>query len=398
MGGICLKKSAPPPPPAFRNFAPGRGNIMPEVIYENHLKSAYSVGAEGERLAITETSFYRLSAETAGLIEELPPDGPSALFLKCLSDLGLNAPEEIFRHLVAIGALTEKRHQTGPKAVLKRILNPRIQIITPQVQERALSFLGVTLPADKNRWAWLLAGLSLAGLLWGSFLALAGSQKAIPAQLTGHPDWIQVFLLALAAGLAHELGHSFATAAAGIGLRPVGFSVYLIFPVFYTNVSGIETVPFRDKALIDCGGFIFQGIFLLLLLIAASLTGNFLFAEAARWIMVLVFFNLNPFFKTDGYWLYKDLQASFAKNPSAKIVHIVYLAAFTAFSVYFLWRLGIGLSGIPDRLARIAGSPGNLLSRGYSTALWGYFLTMGFIASLRRFQEIHQEWKEVKNA
>jgi len=371
---------------------------MSEVIYENHLKSAYSVGAEGERLAITETSFYRLSNETAGLIEELPASGPRGLFLKHLSELGLNAPEEILRHLVAIGALTEKKHRTGPRAILKKILNPRFQIIAPRIQESVLSFLGVNLPADKNRWASILAGLSLAGLLWGSFLALAGDPKAIPTPLTGPHDLIYVFLLALAGSMTHELGHSFAAAAAGIGLRPVGFSVYLIFPVFYTNVSGVDTVPLRDKALVDCGGFIFQGIFLLLLLIAASLTGNFIFAEAARCIMVLVLFNLNPFFKTDAYWLYKDLQTAFAKNPSVKIVHLVYLAAFTAFSVYFLWRLGIGLSGIPDRLARIAGSPGNLFSRGYSTALWGYFLIMGFIASLRRFQEIHQEWKEAKNA
>jgi hypothetical protein len=369
---------------------------MPEVIYENHLKSAYLVSTEGELLAITETSFYHLSDETARLIEELPTDGPRGMFLKHLSDLGLNAPEDIFSRLLGIGALTEKRSQS-PKAILKRILNPRIQIITPQIQEITLSFLGVNLLAGKKRWASILAWISLAGLLWGSFLALAGNQKAIPTPLTGHLDWIHVFLLALAGSLAHELGHSFAAAAAGIGLRPVGLSVYLVFPVFYTNVSGIETVPFQDKALIDCGGFIFQGIFLLLLLLAASLTGNFLFAEAVRWIMVLVFFNLNPFFRTDGYWLYKDLQTSFEKNRLAKIVHIVYFAAFTAFSVYFLWRLGIGLSGISDRLASISNSPGDLFSRGYSTALWGYFLIMGFIASLRRFQEIHREWEEVRN-
>jgi hypothetical protein len=367
---------------------------MPEVIYANHLKSAYTVGREGERLAITETSFYRLSAETAGLIEELPAEGPRALFLKHLSELGLNAPEQIFNHLAAIGALKEK-YRPGPKSVLKRLLNPRVQIITPQIQEKALSFLGVTLPGDTKRWASILAGLALVGLLWGSFLALAGNQ-ALPARLTGRPDLICVFLLMLAGGLAHELGHSFAAAGAGIGLRPIGLSVYLIFPVFYTNVSGIETVPLRDKALIDCGGFISQGIFLLLLLLAASLTGAFVFAEAARWIMVLVFFNLNPFFKTDGYWLYKDLQNSFAKNRPARILHAVYFAAFTAFSVYFLWRLGLGLTGIPNRLARAAGSPDNLFSRGYSTVLWGYFLIMGFMASLRRFQEIRLEWKEVR--
>lgn len=368
---------------------------MSKVVYENHLKFAYSVSSEGKRLAITATSFYRLTEETSGLIEELPADGHRDLFLKCLSELGLNAPEEIFNRLVVIGALTEKR-RPSPRAIFKGIFNPRIQIITPQIQERFLSLFGVDLKAGINRRVVILAGISLAGLLWGSFLALVGHQKAIPTLLTGHPHWAHVFLLALAGGLVHELGHSFAAAASGIGLRPVGLSVYLIFPAFYTNVSGIETVPLRNKTIIDCGGFLFQGIFLFLLLITASLTGFFLFAEASRWIMVLVFFNLNPFFKTDGYWLYKDLQAAFVKNRAIRIVHIVYFAAFTAFSAYFLWRLGVGLSGIPERLAGITNSPENLFSRGYSTALWGYFLIMGFIASLRRFQEIRQEWDEIK--
>lgn len=370
---------------------------MSEATYENHLKSAYSVSAEGTRFAITSTSFYRLTDETAVLLNELPDRGPRQLFLKHLSELGLNTPEEIFNRLVAIGALAEIRKR-GPRTIVKRILNPRIQIITPQIQERILSFFGVDLKAGMSRWILILSVISLAGVLWGSFLAMAGNQKAIPTPLTGHPVWTHVFLLALTGGLVHELGHSFAAAAAGIGLRPIGLSVYLVFPVFYTNVSGIETVTPRKKALIDCGGFLFQGIFLLLLLITASLTGYYLFAEAVRWIMVLVFFNLNPFFKTDGYWLYKDLQTTFAKKPVAKVIHLVYFAAFTIFSVYFLWRLSGALSGIPGRLARLTSSPENLFSRGYSTALWVYFLIMGFIASLRRFQEIRQEWKDIANS
>ena len=159
---------------------------MPEVIYENHLKSAYSVSAEGKRFAITETSFYRLSDETAGLIEELPVYGPRGLFLKRLSGLGLNAPEEIFGRLVEIGALTEKRRR-GLKAVFKGILSPRIQIITPRIQESALSFFGVDLPVGKNRWASILAGISLAGLLWGGISRPGREPEGNPDTADGAP-------------------------------------------------------------------------------------------------------------------------------------------------------------------------------------------------------------------
>jgi hypothetical protein len=368
---------------------------QPEIVYENPLRSAYQVSANGGRFAVTATSFYRLSDETAVLIEELPASGPRNAYLKHLAELGLNAPEEIFGHLVLIGAIRKKRKAT-PWTIVKRILSPRIQIISPRVLSRALSFLGADLPAYGKRWTPVLVWISLTGLLWGSFLALAGSHRAIPTPLIGRPDWPLVFLLALSSSLVHELGHSFAAAAAGIGLRPVGLSVYLIFPSFYTNVSGIDGLPLRDRTLIDCGGFIFQGIFLLLLLIAASITGNPLFAETARWIMALIFFNLNPFLKTDGYWLYKDLQAEFTNSRAAKIAHIVYCAAFIAFSAYFLWRLGARLSGIPGRLAGITGPADGLISRVSSTALWGYFLVMGFVASLRRFQEIRKELSSLR--
>ncbi len=366
---------------------------MSEVVYENHLKHAYSVKSEGERLIITSTSFYQLSEETAWLIAELPDNGSEDLYFRHLAGLGLSEPRKIFDRLISIKALIEKRGHSLV-TIFKRILNPKIQIIPPQIQERFLSYFGFDLKAGISRGILILAGVSLTGLFWGSFLALAGPEKAIPVSLTGHPNWLHVFLLALAGSLIHELGHSLMAAASGIGLRPIGLSIYLVFPVFYTNVSGIEKVSVWKKALIDCGGFIFQGIFLFLLLMCASLTGSYLFAEASRWIMVLVFFNLNPFFRTDGYWLYKDFSSRFEENRWAQAVHIFYFAAFTMFSACFLWRVGIKIAGVSDKLIEGIHSPRDFFSQSYMIMIWAYFLIMGFVGSLRRFQEIRQEWNE----
>lgn len=373
----------------------GRHYTMPEVAYENHLKSAYSLESGESRLVITRTSFYRLSGETAWLISELPASGSEESYLASLSNLGLNEPRRIFERLKEIGALTTKSGP-GQTPVFRRLLNPKFQLIGPQTQERFLAFFGIDLKTALERGLPLLALISSIGILWGSFLALAGPRLAIPAPLAGHPNWPHVFLLALASGLAHELGHSWAAAAAGIGLRPIGLSVYLVFPVFYANVSGIETVPFRKKALIDCGGFLFQGVFVFLLLAAASLTGSYMFAEAARWIMALVFFNLNPFFRTDAYWLYKDFSSLFKGDRLARMAHILYCAAFIVFSAYFLWRLGLRLAAIPGELSGLAGSHENLFTRGYSALILIYFLLMGFIGSLRRFREIRHELNEMK--
>lgn len=368
---------------------------MAEVVYENHLKNAYSVKPEGKRFVITSTSFYQLSEETAWLIGELPDKGSEDLYFTHLASLGLNDPRKIFGRLVTIKVLIEKRRQSMA-TIFKRITNPKVQILAPKTQEKLISYFIRDIKADISRWILVLSIVSLTGIFWGAFLVLAGTEKAIPALLTGHPNWMQVFLLALASSLVHELGHSFMVAASDIGLRPIGLSIYLVFPAFYTNVSGIEKVSLRQKMLINCGGFLFQGIFLFLLLISASLTGSYLFAEASRWIMVLVLLNLNPFLRTDGYWIYKDLRSRFKVIYWAQAVHILYLAGYIIFSVYFLWRVGASFVSVSDRLTNIINSPSDFLSQGYMAVVWAYFLVMAFIGSLRRFQEIRQEWNEIE--
>lgn len=368
---------------------------MAEVVYENHLKHSYSVKPEGKRYVITNTSFYKLSEETAWLIEELPDNGTEDLYFTHLASLGLNDPRKIFDRLITIKVLVEKeRHSLA--TISKRIFNPKIQILSPQTQEKLISYFRCDIKADISRLIFALSVVSLTGIFWGAFLVLAGTENAIPTLLTGQPNWIQVFLLALAGSLIHELGHSFMAASSGIGLRPIGFSIYLIFPVFYTNVSGIENVSLRQKMLINCGGFLFQGIFLFLLLISASLTGRYLFVEASRWIMVLLLLNLNPFLRTDGYWIYKDFRSRFKVIHWAQAVHILYLAGYIIFSVYFLWRVSASFISVSDKLSNLVSSPMDFFSKGYMAVVWAYFLLMAFIGSLRRFQEIRQEWNEIE--
>lgn len=367
---------------------------MSEVVYENHLKHAYSVKSNGKQLVITDTSFFQLSEEAAWLIGELPDTGSETSYLQHLSDLGLNEPHEIFNRLVSINALRIKRSQNLAN-IFKRIINPKVQILTSQIQEKFLTYLRIDLQNGISRQILILAGIvSLAGLFWGSFLALAGTAKAIPASLTGHPHWIQVFLFAITGSLLHELGHSWMAAATGIGIRPIGLSIYLVFPVFYTNVSGIEKVSLTRKALIDCGGFIFQGIFIFLLLMFASLTGSYLFVEASRWMMVLIFFNLNPFLRTDGYWIYKDFNSGFKDSGWTKGVQIFYLIGYVIFSIYFLSRVASNLANISIKLTDLISAPQKIFSHGYVVVGWVYLLLMGFAGSFKRFQEIRHEWDE----
>ncbi len=262
-----------------------------------------------------------------------------------------------------------------------------MRFIPAQLQEKFFGIL-TDRPAAAARIVRILATLSAAGLLWG----LAAAWGHVSVDAIGPA----VLLLVISGSLLHELGHSFAAMAAGIGLRPIGFSVYLIYPVFYTNVSGIEKVPLAGRILIDCGGYIFQGVFLLALMLANYFTAHPAFAEAARWILLIIFFNLNPLFRTDGYWLYKDLYTEHKSNRWARALHYIYLAAFAAFSVYFLWRVGGRLGDIWRDLNILARSPGYFFSGGYRVVLGAYFVFVGLAGGLRRFKEGRLELKELR--
>ena len=355
------------------------------IEYENHLKKAYSVRAGEKVLAITDTSCYHLAEETAWLTANLPETGPKAGYLCTLAELGLTEPEKIFNKLISLGALREKARRTW-KDILRLVLTPQFRLIPAQWQERLFGFL-LPGPAAAGG-ARLLIALSAAGLIWGT--------AALWYTPAGKADGILVVFLVLLGSLIHELGHSFTAMAAGIGLRPIGFSVYLVYPVFYTNVSGIEKVPLAERALIDCGGFIFQGVFLLALLLAHSITGNTALAEAVRWMLVIIFFNLNPLFRTDGYWLYQDVYSEFKTRRWARTLHYLYLAAFLVFSVYFLWRIGARLGSVLHSLNMLVHSPGYFFSGGYRVILGAYFVFIGLTGGLRRFQEGRQEWKELR--
>ncbi|OGR41274.1 MAG: hypothetical protein A2X35_07740 [Elusimicrobia bacterium GWA2_61_42] len=365
-----------------------------DIIYENHLKKAYSVKDEQKHLAITDTSCYHLSVETAWLIKGLPDSGAQELYFNSLSGLGLNEPQKIFNKLVSLGALRKKEKRSW-KDLFRMFLAPSIKLLSAQVQEKFFKIF-MAGPVAINKVTQFLATLSIIGLLWGTLLLITGPEKAIPVPLAGKASGFVVCLLIILGSLIHELGHSFAAMSSGIGFRPIGFSIYLIYPVFYTNVSGIEKVGLARKILIDCGGFVFQGAFLFLLLLVCSFTGDIAFAEAARWIMVIVFFNLNPLFRTDGYWLYKDVYTEFKAKRWARGLHYFYLAAFVAFSFYFLWRIGGSLGNVWHGLNTLIHSPEYLFSGGYRILFGAYFIFIGLAGGLRRFQEGRVEWMELR--
>jgi putative peptide zinc metalloprotease protein len=123
-----------------------------------------------------------------------------------------------------------------------------------------------------------------------------------------HPDLLlAVIAISVAVGAFHEIGH--ATAARYGGAKPgaMGVGIYLMMPVFYTDVTDSYRLNRRGRLRTDLGGLYFNVI---AILIAAGVY------QATHFAPLLVFLALSqlemlfqffPFVRMDGYYVVSDL-------------------------------------------------------------------------------------------
>jgi putative peptide zinc metalloprotease protein len=104
----------------------------------------------------------------------------------------------------------------------------------------------------------------------------------------------------------HEMGHASACKRFGAKHGDLGFGFYLIFPVFYADVSDSWRLSRKQRIIIDLAG-----IYMELILYTAISLVYFLTRDA--FLIQLVFIrllgtvtNLNPFLRFDGYWALSD--------------------------------------------------------------------------------------------
>ncbi|HCC47410.1 MAG TPA: hypothetical protein DEQ38_04750 [Elusimicrobia bacterium] len=369
---------------------------MSETLYENFLKGEYAVENGDASLIITKSSCYRVKEETIALVENLPARGDKQHFIKAMEGLGIAKAAPIFDRLLAIGALRlkEKKKLSG---ALSAIVRPDFRLIPAAWQEKAFRALGL---APSPEWLGRNFGkvfaLAAAGLLLSLAVSYTGLYPALAKLSHGAPATLTMFALVFLGSVIHELGHSYAAAAAGIAFRPIGFSIYLFLPVFYANVSGMERLPLKEKAAIDLGGFFTESAYLLLLLALWFFTKDLLFLAAVKWMSLIIVFNMNPLLRTDAYWLYKDFRKSFPGHRLADWFHYLYLAAFLGFSLYLFKYIYLQAGTILALLSSIWASPALLLSEGYKIILGFYLIIIFFTGGAKRLEETRQEWLEMK--
>lgn len=141
--------------------------------------------------------------------------------------------------------------------------------------------------------AWLLIGDGVSAGL--------GDALSDPLRTLG------VLGLMACSALFHEFGHAAACRYGGARPGAIGAGIYLIWPVFYSDVTDCYRLSRSGRLRTDVGGLYFNAIFVVLIAIAYLLTG-------AEWLLVVIVAQhlvvvqqCLPIVRLDGYYIASDL-------------------------------------------------------------------------------------------
>ncbi len=214
-----------------------------------------------------------------------------------------------------------------------------IKFTVPVLTEKAVVAISSTLKYLYQPWlaitALLLSIMAFSMLLTSEhFNALSwNAVVAFPMIFTAE-DYVWLYVTLIASYLLHELGHTSAGARFGARIEKVGVGIYLIFPVFYSDMSKAWSLSVAKRTVVNIGGSYFQFLFAACVAYYAALTGSLIAVFAIYIIMNSTILNMSPFLRFDGYWIFSDLfNIPNLRNSSSQLVKSLFTNDGQAFTV-----------------------------------------------------------------
>ena len=182
----------------------------------------------------------------------------------------------------------------------------RLRFRVGVLPERAASFIG-------GLFAWLhhpvavFLGVLAAALSEGWLLAYKDVPGAVGQVLTMPAGILLVFAIAAASTAFHEVGHASACRYSGVKPGKMGCGIYVIWPVFYTDITDSYRLSRGGRLRTDLGGVYFNGLFIVALAVGYWRTGFAPLAAAVMAINLEVIQQLLPSVRFDAYYIVSDL-------------------------------------------------------------------------------------------
>ena len=153
----------------------------------------------------------------------------------------------------------------------------------------------------------LLPVLLLVALAHGWLYYVHGVADSMRVALYTPGGLLVVLAFALVAGVFHELGHATALRYGGGKVRGMGVGLYLVYPIFYTDVTDSYRLGRWARLRTDLGGIYFHLIFVLALMAFYFLSREEVLLAIVMVINVDIMYQCLPYVRLDGYWALADL-------------------------------------------------------------------------------------------
>lgn len=164
--------------------------------------------------------------------------------------------------------------------------------------------------------------------------------SSVPVSVSVNIDILKMLLLyVFVSGLVHEIGHSSLLYKYQGKKAKIGITFNYCFPAFFADVRDSALLTNKNKKLsILSAGVFYQIIFFPMIIFPFYLWKGDIAVVLLFYILLLqVFFNLIPFLKNDGYWIYREV---FSIQERKKIIHIVILRLLLILGIsYFIYMV-----------------------------------------------------------
>ena len=119
-------------------------------------------------------------------------------------------------------------------------------------------------------------------------------------------EWMIFFLLSFVGVTFHEFGHASAAHYFKAKHGGIGGGFYLFMPVYFADVTDIWKLPKIQRIIVNAAGMYFEIVYMLFLIFIGFVFQNQLLIILSCVISFSILRNLNPFLRSDGYWILSD--------------------------------------------------------------------------------------------
>jgi len=169
--------------------------------------------------------------------------------------------------------------------------------------------------------------IMLAVIVFSTIIIISGliDKYAIIVNLDMENLWMPLLLFGFISVTLHEFGHVTATDYFGAKHGGIGGGFYLFTPVYFADVTDIWKLKPRQRITVNLAGIYFELIICSLFVIIGVLFNINVLYLVGLLIFIKTLLNLNPFLRSDGYWVLTDTLGipNLYKTSSSKLKKLV---------------------------------------------------------------------------